>query len=648
MTSINLISPIDKADDFSVRFRDPITIAKNSKIYLNYAHLSRINEVRFKTDQTITLSDLNFIPRVQPHDGLTPISLTTDTITIPAVNPLSGRNGYKIKELEKQIFNGLTSLIGANPELNIYSAVFDENTSVNKDNNQFQSGLFLAGNTAKSPHTEFSIDGTHSRDAGIATSTGEEVVYCKTSATAALPHYDSYALSPIHFNHFSIPCKEDNLSSSYIKVKTNVNMSAQQGNIAFGLYCKEFTDHPTQFTGWVNKTRGANATIPNSIMRNPAIFRVANAQLGTPEGQVDTGEANANNLRRGILGSFLSIEITGINDAANRNRSQLKISMPRFNATRGNIPKVWTSIDQNFVMMETIDRISLRNIFGHGDTDLDRPFECFVLFYMPTDNQDFLSETDRKIYFKIYKEANQSTNLSEIAPIYDSRNFNIFYPQSFFTGLGNLNVGNAGQKKAKVESAIPFNLIAAAQTLDEGFTELSYSGFLKNANGATAQKPNTILTTYKMNFSDHLGEIVGGLTSEVLFPSVCEMNPRFHYFEDVISKWKSDSFDIYLNGLPIKNFKNTEDSNDGGFSKPLLCSVPVPFLFGNSSEGMGASHSILTGLYQPSIKNVLKLKNQEKIINSLSVQIKDTNSEEPASELRQAHISFTITDEEEE
>ena len=63
MTSINLISPIDKADDFSVRFRDPITIGKNSKIYLNYAHLSRLNEVRFKTDQTITLSDLNFIPR---------------------------------------------------------------------------------------------------------------------------------------------------------------------------------------------------------------------------------------------------------------------------------------------------------------------------------------------------------------------------------------------------------------------------------------------------------------------------------------------------------------------------------------------------------------------------------------------------------
>ncbi len=639
MTSINLISPIDKADDFSVRFRDPITIGKNSKIYLNYAHLSRLNEVRFKTDQTITLSDLNFIPRVQPHDGLTPIALTSNTITIPAINPLSGRNGYKIKELEKQIFNGLTTLIAANPELNIYSAVFDENTGMNKDNSQFQSGLFLGGNSAKVPNVDFVIDTDNSRDAGIITddADAQDVAYCKTSATAAEPLYDSYALGETHFMHFSIPCEEDNLSSSYIKIETNVNMSAQQGNISFGLYSKEFGDQPTAFDGWTEKTRGNAATTTGGALNNPAIFS------GSTQLQVASTAANK---KKGQLGAFLSIEITGIINA-NRNISQLKIAVPNFNTTMNppNTPKLWTNINQNFRRMVNLKTISLRKIYGHQAASLDRPFECFVLFYQPTDNNDFLSETDRKVYFKIYQEAHQFTDLSKVSPIFDSREMDFYYPQSFFTGLGNLNTGTADQIKAKVESQIPFTPITAAQVKNEGFKSLSYSGFLKNAGGATNQKPNSILTTYKMNFSDHLGEVVGGLTSDILYPNVCEMNPRFHYFEDVISKWRSDSFDIYLNGLPIKNFKNTEESSDGGFSKPLLCSIPVPFLFGNSSEGMGASHSVLTGLYQPSIKNVLKLKNQEKIINSLSVQIKDTNTEEPASELRQAHISFTITDE---
>ena len=639
MTSINLISPLDKADDFNVRFRDPITIGKNSKIYLNYAHLSRLNEVRFKTDQTITLSDLNFLPRVQPHDGLSPIALTTNSIIIPAVNPLSGRNGYKIKELEQQIFNGLTTLIGQNPELNIYSAVFDENTGLNKDNSQFQSGLFLAGNTAKVPNVDFVIDTDNSRDAGIITDdpNTQDVAYCKTSATAGEPLYDSYALGETHFMHFSIPCEEDNLSSSYIKVETNVDMSAQQGNISFGLYSKEFGDHPTAFTGWTEKTRGNATTTTGGVLNNPAIFS------GSTQLQVGS---SASNKKKAQLGAFLSIEITGIVNA-NRNTSQLKIAIPNFNTTMTppNTPKLWTNINQNFRRMVNLKTISLKKIYGYQASALDRPFECFVLFYQPTDNNDFLSETDRKVYFKIYQEAHQFTDLSKVSPIFDSREMDFYYPQSFFTGLGNLNVGTANQIIAKVGTQIPFTPIVASQVKNEGFKSLSYSGFLKNANGATNQKPNSILTTYKMNFSDHLGEVVGGLESDILYPNVCEMNPRFHYFEDVISKWRSDSFDIYLNGLPIKNFKNTEKSSDGGFSKPLLCSVPVPFLFGNSSEGMGASHSVLTGLYQPSIKNVLKLKNQEKIINSLSVQIKDTNTEEPASELRQAHISFTITDE---
>ena len=117
------------------------------------------------------------------------------------------------------------------------------------------------------------------------------------------------------------------------------------------------------------------------------------------------------------------------------------------------------------------------------------------------------------------------------------------------------------------------------------------------------------------------------------------------YFNDVVASWRNDSFDIYLNGLPIKNFKNKENAADGGYSKSLLASIPVPFLEGNTTEGQGNDFSILTGFYQPTIKNVLKLNNQKLSTNVLNVEIKETNTEVPAKQLHQAHICFTITDE---
>ena len=42
MTTINLISPkTGDAFNYNVRFREPITLEENSKIFLNYAHLAR-------------------------------------------------------------------------------------------------------------------------------------------------------------------------------------------------------------------------------------------------------------------------------------------------------------------------------------------------------------------------------------------------------------------------------------------------------------------------------------------------------------------------------------------------------------------------------------------------------------------------------
>ena len=636
MTTINLISPKNgDAFNYNVRFREPITLEENSKIFLNYAHLVRENEILFNENQTITLSDLEFQPSQQPGAPLSPIALTTNTVIIPAVNPGTNRRGYKVSELEAIIRTKLGELVTLNNELSIYSLI--SRLDANRNQSTFLAGLFLDDDPDKLPIKEFELLATHQRNAESAVdANGDLVAYRKSNANPVGGRfYDNYGISNQHYFHFASQCMGNNsqiVSGTFIRVKTNVHMNAQQGNISFGLYSSEVAGTTDAFPGWDQKTFGNGAKTANGTLTNPAIFRGST--------QRDADNDNENDRRNSVLGSYCTVEITGINNGA-ANVSQLKVMIPSRTAgtTRATRIMNWTNIDQKIHRMVQIFRTPLRNIFD----DLNQECELLFMTYIPTTDLNYLSKADRKIYFKLYKGTEQ--DLALVTPIYDSKQDDIYFPQSFFTGFTNdeLNAGTNNEKKARTNSAIPFNIIASAQETLEGFYDIQYKSIDKTNGGlATDAKPVCILANYKMNFSESLASFVGATTTDVLYPNVCEMDARFFYFENVIEKWKNDSFDIILDGLPIRNFKNTSEKSDGGFAKPLLCSVPVPFLNGNSSEGMGANKAQITGLYEPSIKSELKLRNQKQTINNISVKINDTGTEEPSETIISAHISLTI------
>jgi len=637
MTTINLISPATgDAFNYNVRFREPITLEKNSKIFLNYAHLVRENEILFNENQTITFSDMEFQPSQQPINPLLPIALTSNTVSIPAVNPSTNRRGYKVSELEAIIRTKLEELVAANNELSIYSLI--SRLDANKNQNTFLAGLFLDDDFVKLPIVDFELLATHQRNAESAVdANGDIVVYRKSNANAnGGRFYDNYGISNQHYFHFASQCMGNNsqiVSGTFIRIKTNVHMNAQQGNISFGLYSKEVAQQPTAFPTWANKTTGGGATTGGGVFTNPAIFRGTAQRDGTALAEADR--------RNAVLASFCTVEITGINNRA-ANISQLKVLIPsRTTGAAANVKIMnWANIDQNIGRMIQVFRTPLRNIFD----DLNQECELIFITYIPITDLNYLSKADRRIYFKIYKGTEQ--DLATVTPIYDSKQDDIYFPQSFFTGFNDveLNQGAAALKKARTESAIPFNIIASAQEQHEGFFDIQFKSIDKTQGNDT--KPVCILANYKLNFSSALGSFVGALQSPILYPNVCEMDARFFYFEDVIEKWKNDSFDIILDGLPIRNFKNTAEKSDGGFAKPLLCSVPVPFLNGNSAEGMGATTAQITGLYEPSIKSELKLRNQKTTINNISVKINDTNTEEPSEAIVSAHISLTIDSEE--
>ena len=142
MTSINLVSPVGNGHTYSVRFREPLVIEPNSKVYLNFAKFKRNSSVYFSTDQTIEVVLGEVLPTLIPADTSTSNSvMTLNSITIPVINPLTNQTGYTPEQLE-QVINtrlggdpdddadyGITAVAGVPKQMFLYSPVYERQDS---------------------------------------------------------------------------------------------------------------------------------------------------------------------------------------------------------------------------------------------------------------------------------------------------------------------------------------------------------------------------------------------------------------------------------------------------------------------------------------------------------------------------------------
>ena len=627
MTTINLVSPNNNGYEYNVRFREPILIPSNAKIYLNYASFSRDSEIYFNDTQTITISNMDIYPQKQPHNTANDNVPTTSSFDIPIVNPVTKKRGYSYKDLSDLITNKFGELRDNNNQFKIYDAVEYEDLQISiRDVNSIAMGFYTEGGTARTSgviRKDFAIDASNSLNADITSAPNGEV-YIKSNATEANLHYDSYALSTKHYHHFQGLCVSelDKVNNNVINFTTNIDMIDQLGAISIGLYCKEWVDVPSAFTGWAEKTKGTSATTAGGSKINPAIF-IANTQQAT------TSAGFAGSSKNCKLASLLTLEITP-STFSTRNKSKLKIMMPIDTSTPPKFPREWTTIDTQIGGMREVASIGLTSIFG---SDLQQPADLSFHTYINTENDDWKIPANRRIYFRVYKGDINST------PIYDSITDNHYYTHAFFTGMDATALTHA-RNQAVMNSQIPFNIIVASQAQNEGFLSINYPEFDKSQG--TNHSPLSVLGSYNLTFTNELAQVLGRNGSTTLFPNKCEMDTRFFYFDDFISDWKNNNFDIYLNNLPIRNFKNKDDNTDGGYAKSILASVPAPFMNSDTSHVKGSNLS--TGVYQPSIMNVLALKNQEISVNNFQVSIKHGNSDEPANSLIRSNICFTITE----
>lgn len=598
--NFNLISPSDNGYDFTVRFREDINIPAASKVYMNFASLSRIGKIVLDSDNTITLTTTHVLPRVLPSDQTTDLNFTY-TGTIP-------RGIYSYADIQEKVRDILNDCRGsalplAGNKLYYYTPNLVEFNPTS--DNDIVVGFFLDDST-RWVNKEFVPDATEKLNMGpqaaVPAAAGhpayEPSVSAKTSATAGSVIYDAYTISNTHYYHYAYKCDGQSQNSNLISFKTNVDMSQQLGALFCGLYSKEYAGDAG--------SNDPDRTIANSLNLTPL-------GGGSTKGQIPR--------------CFLGVEITENRQGLGRT---LRVYVGCKNATAPlQTISTFTTINTPIKAMKQVFKTSLVNIWP----GLDNPAELAIQTYYDTTNNEYQTDA-KKLYFRVIKYEGQ-TEITGNMVIYDSQRDGIYFPYAFFTYT---NPANTDQ----VNSAIPFNVFTAGQVQYEGFADIAYKEFDKSTNNLDTN-PKVILEDYNVSFSKELGDYLQTLSSGQLFPNVCEMrapNSGFYYITDMSLSWKKQNYTIEIENLPLKNFKNTSLAANGGFSQNILANIPAPF--SDLIEGNTPDDATVSAVFQPNFPIVSYMNNQPLRINNFRVKIKDMGNDKPAYELISSVVNFTV------
>ena len=649
MTSVNLVSPNDNGNLYSVRFKEPLVIEPNSSVSLNFAKFKRNGNISFSKDQFITLKLLGAKPSLKPVAPFN-TNMTLDdlgdgagVLKIPKINPNTGKSGYSVLELDTQIktvFDAYQLRDTDKPtQFFKYEGVSIDTT---------QKNLVRLGYLQQNPLNDLKDITLSTADvkSGAATATN---AYEKTSDDAAVSYYDNYALSNEYYNfNYSSPLGIQEIKSrNLIHFKVNRKLATQNKSVALGLWSSDignstWTDNTTTNTGAMTRGTGtSNNSANGTAMTNPAIYGVGDTQTTLANVSV-AGTEDA------MLASYFTVEITGGGGVSPKS---IIISMPKCD---GETTKRFTNMNKEIVEMEIVYSQHLSSILGAVDEDhtaVEIAIETYWLRGSPLVSTD--GSLDR-MFFRLYNMVGYTTQ-TEANLIFDTKTRggqkyciknNWFQSNAGGAqGLGTFTGTNA-EKLSKINASIPFNIIMSAQAKGEGFEFVRATCFNKNDDNATTAHPLTLINRYQMTFSDELANYLGTLTTTSLDPNFDETSVPLIQRENA-ELVRDTSYSIFMKNLPIKCYRNIQKSyvngnqSSQGFVQPILYDVPTPFA--DSQIINVGNGDIIVGTYQPSINKVLTLDNNRLVINNLDVEIRDTETNEIASEISGSVINFTIS-----
>jgi len=658
MTSINLVSPVGNGHTYSVRFREPLVIHPNSKVYLNFAKFKRNSSVYFTTDQTIEVLLGDVLPTLTPNDtSISNSVMTINSIIIPTINPLTNQTGYTPAELE-QVINerlggdpevdgdlGIRAVGGVPKQMFLYNPVYERQDSSKIALGWYKDYNILELSKWNGLSTEHVL--------GMAATALDVAV--KSSVDAADKYYDCFGMSKMTYDFsYQSQLKANSENHNLITFSQNMTAGTQIGNIFLGLTSHEIADSvksgaSTDWTGYSaggsnnNFTHGTSATQASSSGRTLHIPIIYQPNVNDA---VQTS-AVGSTLSTAVPQAFMGIEITGNTVPDVGDRAKLKVWRGTNYTSRHNSP---TRAAAEINRMELLWECPLAALLGGGDPNDISVRIGFQTYWA----EGFAANTKDKLEFRIFNLTTShfvdSSNL-----IYDTKNSKKFLSYNFFRqkGLTDLTTGTAAQKAQKANSQIPFNVLTSAQANGEGFESIEMAGWEKtganspNGGTATNASPITLVQNYQLKLSTEIARFIGVNTSEPFNPNSPESESASIVKTDA-DQHTDESYSIFLKNLPISAYKNIQSKamssgqnvQSAGYSQPIIHDVPTPY--SDSKVINSGNGDIVVGTFQPSIIKKLDLDNNRQILNSLDVEIRDIETNEISEGLSGSVINFTI------
>ena len=621
--NFNLVSnETNNGHEFNVRLSNPVTIPANSQIYMNFAEMTRDSKIRLDEKGVVTLNLNKVFPNVYPSDQTTPnnpliidpaaTTAFTNTFDIPA-------GSYTFTAFRDLLNDNLNKLIDSTHAA-FYNARAEGRIGDDGRDNDIRFGYSLGnkyGNATDPNENTVSVldQGFSATNFFQATQTVTDaddpsglrpVAYAKDTGTGVAKQYDNYALSKNHYFHYAfktdLGATVEDPQQNFIFAQTILPVHAMTGACTIGLYSPEYA----LMSGGANRTAGA------ALPRNIPIAGTTSSKLAC----------------------FCSVEFleTGRTGPGAASLVRVNWATSTIDGVQKTI-KEWPNINQTISGMKSNNIGNAASIFGAAN----RPMIAMQTYL---DEDDEVFETDPRLYLRVFKIGNVGAGTAGdpfFEEIYDSKLTGEYIPKSFFEAEAAF-YDNAN----KVNSQIPFSVIMSAQVAEEGFEIVQYVELDKSANSSDDAKPATIIDNYSLSFNQELTKVFLQTSTPNLFPNHTFRRIDLFYNRDFSLEWRRKNYTVFLENLPIQNYKNVSEKRQPAYQKAILANIPAPFGIASQLVEPGQDEQELVTVYQPYNSIITDLRNNELVVNNFGIRIVDMADESTAKEITESVINFTI------
>ena len=574
----------EKAYRYTKFLDDEVIIPANSSIHLNHATLGKTEGVKFREEQTLSLS----WAVSDTLGGVSTGSLTQPSLTISADN-------YTYDQLRDEIRDGINTILSNNSN---YLANYRYGEVV-------KNGEELYGVLGQSLNP-YAPDTTTFAEAGISIGTSliDDDFPLVFSDVASGVSPNAFYLDPYPYFHVNQVYKNDE----------NIYITDNVPSVAFSL--NEETAGTLSPADFINKTasEGVSARLYCGLY----------GQQYALSDDVGTGTRTNGTTIQNVPGEdFADVPTMFLCAGIETYDGEVyaRIYWPR-SSTNGTITN-WNSQQVSIDEMKLVKQYPL-------DKTSDDDINITIQTYCKDEYED-----EKDIYFVV------SFIYGDNVETFDSgEDLDLKYPYAFFTGLDATGNNTILRSQLAFHPAIATNIQNYGATLISENSMVSDTDFIiRKFNYSASDELAKVLKFYS-GFS-----ILD--VSNIIYPNVepiTPYNPRTGLnleFQDI---FRLLSYVIRIKNLPIETYKTNYNRDQRGYRQAIVGVVPTPYqnLLSSSVISSG-NQNYVNATYNPPYPLMKNMKNQELVLNRFDIEITDLLDDTLAEDIEECAINFTIT-----